>query len=95
MVYPSFAEGWGLPVVEALHCGRQVIASNRGSAIEANAGRCRLLDPDDDEAWIEAIAEVAAGARVELIPSDLPCWDETTAAVERHLRRLLTEDEAA
>jgi glycosyltransferase involved in cell wall biosynthesis len=95
MLYPSLVEGWGLPVVEALRCGRQVIASNRGSAAEANAGRCRLLDPDDDEAWIGAIAELAAGARVELIFSDLPCWDETSAAVERHLRRLLTKDEAA
>jgi glycosyltransferase involved in cell wall biosynthesis len=88
-------EGWGLPVVEALHCGRQVIASNRGSATDANAGRCRLLDPDDDEAWIGAIAEVAAGSRVELTLSDVPCWDETTAAIERCLRRLLTEDETA
>jgi glycosyltransferase involved in cell wall biosynthesis len=92
---PSFAEGWGLPITEALYLGRQVIASDRGAMIEACLGRGRLLDPEDDESWTAAIAEAAAAPRLEVALPDPPRWDAAAAGVEQQLRRLLAEREAA
>lgn len=94
VLYPSFAEGWGLPVTEALLCGRHVIASNRGAIGEASLGLCCLLDPEDEDAWAAAIAKVAAAPRLDVVPPDPPRWDTAARMVEGHLRNLLTMREA-
>lgn len=51
LLMPSLAEGFGLPLIEARHLGRPVIAS----AIPAHAEVCvdgaTLLDPQDDATW--------------------------------------------
>lgn len=46
-VYPSFYEGWGLPVTESLCFGKPVAASNKGSIPEAGGEFCVYFDPDD------------------------------------------------
>lgn len=46
-VYPSFYEGWGLPVTESLSFGKPVAASNRASIPEAGGEFCVYFDPDD------------------------------------------------
>lgn len=46
-VYPSLAEGFGLPVVEAMSCGAPVVTSNRSSLAEVAADAARLVDPED------------------------------------------------
>jgi glycosyltransferase involved in cell wall biosynthesis len=45
--FPSLYEGLGLPVLEALHCGAPVLASDRASVPEYAAPVCRLFDPTD------------------------------------------------
>jgi glycosyltransferase involved in cell wall biosynthesis len=92
---PSFVEGWGLPVTEALTCGRHVIASDRGAMREASLGLGQLLDPEDEEAWAAAIAQAAAAPRVEVALPEPPRWDTAAAAVETCLRRLMTVREPA
>lgn len=49
-VYPSFYEGWGLPVSEALAFGKAVIASNAGALPEASGGCALHLSPYDTRA---------------------------------------------
>ncbi len=58
LVYPSLAEGFGLPVLEAMACGTPVVASREG-AIPEVAGDAGLLVPADDDAAIaQAVGRV-------------------------------------
>ncbi len=45
LVYPSFYEGFGLPVLEAFSCGVPVITSDRSSLPELCAGAAYLVRP--------------------------------------------------
>jgi len=54
-VYPSFYEGFGLPVLEAMACGTPVAASNRTSLPEAVGDAGLLFDPDNVDEMAGAI----------------------------------------
>lgn len=58
LAIPSQYEGFGLPVLEAMHCRCPVVASNRASLPEVVGDAGLLLDPDDDEAWTETLGRV-------------------------------------
>lgn len=49
MIYPSFYEGFGLPVAEAQLCGCPVITSNVSSLPEAGGPNAVYVDPHDVE----------------------------------------------
>ena len=58
LVTPSHYEGFGLPALEAMHCGCPVIVSNRGSLPEV-AGEAGLqLSLDDEAVWTDALRRV-------------------------------------
>ena len=57
-VYPSYFEGFGLPVLEAMQCGAPVIAGNQTSLPEVAGDAALLFDPFDTWALGEAIARV-------------------------------------
>ena len=60
LLNPSFAEGYGLPVAEALAAGVPVLASDLAAHREV-AGACAdYLDPLDGAGWLAAIRELAA-----------------------------------
>jgi glycosyltransferase involved in cell wall biosynthesis len=48
-VFPAFAEGFGLPVLEAMSLGVAVIASNTTSLPEVVGDAGILVDPEDIE----------------------------------------------
>jgi glycosyltransferase involved in cell wall biosynthesis len=66
--YPSLAEGFGLPVIEAMACGAPVLTSNVSSLPEVAGDAARLVDPLDVEAIREALHALLedSEARVEL-----------------------------
>ncbi len=54
-VYPSLYEGFGMPVLEAMACGRPVITSNVSSLPEAAGPAAVLVAPDDVDGLAEAM----------------------------------------
>jgi glycosyltransferase involved in cell wall biosynthesis len=58
LAVPSFYEGFGLPVLEAMHCRCPVIASNRSSLPEVVGEAGILLEPTDVDAWAGSIRTV-------------------------------------
>ena len=47
VVYPSYYEGFGLPILEAMSCGAPVITSNTSSMPEIGGGAALYFDPAD------------------------------------------------
>jgi glycosyltransferase involved in cell wall biosynthesis len=56
-LYPSRAEGFGLPVIEAMAQGKAVIASTGGAVPQTAGGLAPCLDPLDVPAWTAMLAE--------------------------------------
>lgn len=92
-VYPSSYEGFGLPVAEALACGRPVVTSASSSLPEAG-GEAALLVPPGDAPALAAAVERA----LRLSPDELArgpahaayfTWTNTAATTVASYRRAL------
>ncbi|WP_253201094.1 glycosyltransferase family 4 protein [Sphingomonas quercus] len=55
MLFPSLAEGFGLPIVEAMMLGTPVMTSEPGATAEVAGGAALLVDPLDCDAIANAI----------------------------------------
>lgn len=55
LALPSFYEGFGLPPLEAMHCGCPVVSSDRGSLPEVIGEAGFYVDPDDVDGWVAAM----------------------------------------
>ncbi|PYD74844.1 hypothetical protein CFR71_12640 [Novacetimonas pomaceti] len=58
LVFPSLAEGFGLPIIEAMALGTPVITSRGGATEEIAGGAARLVDPFDVDDIAGAISEL-------------------------------------
>jgi glycosyltransferase involved in cell wall biosynthesis len=58
-VFPSFTEGWGLPVAESLMMGKLCLASSAGSIPEVGGSFCDYFAPDDFNGCLHAIERAA------------------------------------
>jgi glycosyltransferase involved in cell wall biosynthesis len=56
--FPSWIEGFGIPVLEAMTCGAPVIASDRGSIPEVAGGAALLVDANDAQALAQLVERV-------------------------------------
>jgi glycosyltransferase involved in cell wall biosynthesis len=89
LLFPSFVEGYGLPLAEALALGVPVIASDLPALREVGGAVPDYLDPLDGAAWRNAVADYArpdsAARRAQLarLPGwTPPSWSEHFAIVD-------------
>ena len=93
VLMPSFAEGYGLPVAEALAAGAPVICSDLPTLRDVGGAAPEYLDPIDGPAWLAAVRDYAdpvsarRRAQLERIAAwSPPTWDRHFAQAGPHLR---------
>jgi glycosyltransferase involved in cell wall biosynthesis len=96
LLYPSLAEGFGFPIVDAMSIGVPVITSNRSSCIEIAGDGALLVDPLDVGAIAAAMASVSLdpGVRADLVArgrrrAEAFSWDVAAAATATTIGDLL------
>ena len=69
LVFPSFVEGFGYPILEAMDCGIPVITSDQSSLAEVGGDAALLVDPHSPQAIAAAMTRIAdeVGLRDALI----------------------------
>lgn len=92
--YPAFAEGFGMPVLEALACGVPVITSNTTSMPEVAGEAALLVDPHSTVALTTALRrlvdDAALRARLSaagVAQAALYSWQASAAVLIETMRR--------
>ena len=89
LAYPSLAEGFGLPIIEAMASGTAVVTSDRSSMAEIAGDAAVLVDPESPAALAGGLRRLVEGAalREELIARGARhaaefAWEDAAAATE-------------
>ncbi|HYI84783.1 MAG TPA: glycosyltransferase family 1 protein [Acetobacteraceae bacterium] len=97
LLFPSYAEGYGLPLAEALALGVPALCSDLPALREVGGTVPDYLDPLDGAAWRRAVldyADPASAARAaqlrRLAHWRAPTWDAHFAAVDALLERVVS-----
>jgi glycosyltransferase involved in cell wall biosynthesis len=99
LMYPSFYEGFGLPVAEMLACGGAVVASSADAVREVAGKHAPIVEPLDVDGWRRAMLRTArepewleefcrGGAR----HAQGFTWQRAAAETLRVYRRVLGEE---
>lgn len=93
LLSPSFAEGYGIPIVEALSAGVPVIASDTLVHREISQGCALFCDPLDGPAWEHSITSLLNRETCDQMSRQAaqfkaPTWDRYVQRVVNEIRRL-------
>lgn len=96
-VFPSFYEGFGFPVVEAMKCGCPVLCSNAGSLPEAGGPAALYFDPADHDLLARLMKHIAEdeSSRSELIEKGFSHaerfnWENMAHMMDEHFTMLFS-----
>lgn len=97
-VYPSFYEGWGLPVSEALAMGKLVISSDQGSLPEVGGALVIYVDPWNPRDWAQVLWQFIAKPELreayekEVVANyQIRTWSDTALSVSKVVKSLLDD----
>ena len=101
-VFPSLAEGFGFPPLEAMACGTPVLCSNTSSLIEVAGSAAILVDPQNTSQIARGMLDIASDAQLRqahhhrgLAQAEKFNWDtaaqRTWDVLEREQERLRRE----
>lgn len=93
LLMPSFAEGYGLPIIEALSLSTPIIASDIPVFREISNSQAIFRHPLDGPGWHDAILSLAGRdvtyAQSAATPErSMPTWDEYFASLEDFMNSL-------
>ena len=98
LVYPSFFEGFGIPVLEAFYAETAVVASNTTSLPEVAGDAALLVDPHDADAMADAMERLllSPALRDELIARGrhqrtLFSWQRTATLLWQSIQKIVAE----
>jgi glycosyltransferase involved in cell wall biosynthesis len=96
VLFPTFEEGFGLPVLEAMSFGAPVVASTDPALREVAAGHAGVthLDPTDAGAWRRVVDGMVGTTRAPAepaIPDRAITWAEHTERLLAVARRLVPD----
>ncbi len=80
---PSFEEGWGIPLSEALTLGVPSICSDIPALRECGQNKAIYLDPNDTNAWLENIKRLAVSTEKGNLDYKPATWDEHFAKLKQ------------
>ncbi|MBI1295449.1 glycosyltransferase [bacterium] len=99
-VFPSWIEGFGLPVLEAMTCGAPVIASDRGAIPEVLGDAGLLADAEDADGFAQHLTAVLLSTEDAKILRHRGfrraaqfSWHNTAQQILDSYRRAITVDE--
>lgn len=94
LLFPSWLEGFGLPVLEAMACGTPVITSDRSAMPEVGGPAALYIDPADPSAIASALMRVVENPEFRRTLSEAGrrraasfSWDAAAAATAQVLRQ--------
>jgi glycosyltransferase involved in cell wall biosynthesis len=96
-IFPSFYEGWGLPVAESLMCGKVTLASNTSSIPEVGLANVDYFSPYSTNELMELMVKYSNSAKRIKREKELnyikTAWDQTglefASKVDESLRAIL------
>lgn len=82
LLMPSFAEGFGIPIIEALAARTAVIASDIAAHREAGGTAVTYLDPTDGPGWRQAILSHHSNFGIVQVERQICTWPSYCAALK-------------
>lgn len=92
-IFPSYYEGFGIPVLEAQACGCPVISSNSSSLPEVLHDSALMVNPDDCDAFVSNMYDIATddNLRKRIISAGISnikhfSWEESAKVISQILK---------